>query len=182
METITQAHQVNNWATHFTRDDFERTQQSLEAPNIILPEMLGKGHWQIFARAWLDSLVMWVNACTKYSRPESNPLFISSGFRTMELNEKIGGSAKSLHLGWYDLEGLSIPACAVDLQWRHENNTLDQICDMHGIMKYLLTWDQLITEHRTYKAAHNKELHIYWVHAGAFPLHPHLHRNKSFCF
>ena len=46
----------------------------------------------------VDNLQRLVSGCLQPLRDEAGPIFISSGFRPPELNEKIGGSKTSAHM------------------------------------------------------------------------------------
>jgi len=46
----------------------------------------------------MDNLQRLVTGCMQPLRDETGPIFISSGFRPPELNEKIGGSKTSAHM------------------------------------------------------------------------------------
>ena len=65
--------------TYFTWEEFEATNQQLEAPNT--PDLMGRIRLIIFTRSVLDPL-----------RELVGPLVITSGYRTAELNGKIGGA------------------------------------------------------------------------------------------
>ncbi len=72
---------------NFTLDEFTRS-QTAERFGIDMhpPELI------------VDNLRRLVQGCLQPLRDEAGPLYISSGFRPLALNTRIGGSLKSAHL------------------------------------------------------------------------------------
>ena len=106
---------------NFTLDEFARS-QTAERHSIDMSP----------SQEVIDNIRRLVTACLQPLRDESGPIYISSGYRPLELNTRIGGSKTSAH----------VKGNAVDFSVT--NMTPYDVCELVVAME--LPFDQIIHE------------------------------------